>query len=93
MLIRIVATCDDAIEARNYAVSHIQRLGKAPICNARGVNLKNCKRGLIASNGERYDSQGHAAMALGVTQGAISRHLNGHMRTVGGISLRYELDE
>jgi len=89
LIINIVATTPDAREAVRYAVDHIARQPQTPRCNLHGYNLHGQQRRLRCSNGTEYANQSEAARLLNVSQGAISRHLKGHLSTVKGYTFTY----
>lgn len=89
VLIKIIATGADRSEIINAAVRASRSHEPAPICNIQGFNMAGSLRRIACSNGEIYDNQAHAAMALGTHQSAISRHLGGHSAHVKGHTLTY----
>lgn len=91
VLVRIIATATERGEAMRHAQAHAKSFPTLPRCNLHGVNLKGVARRVICSNGKTYDSQKHAADALGVSASAISRHIRGELNTVGGYTFAYEV--
>lgn len=57
-----------------------------PICNLTGHN--HSKR-VACSNGIIYANQSEAAMALGVSQGAVSAVINGRLKSIKGHYFSY----
>lgn len=90
LMIRLLAVTDDWREARDHAVKHIASLATGPICNVQGYNVSGARRPIICSNGIEYPSQLEAAKALGVSQSAISQHLRGFGKSVGGFTFAYK---
>jgi hypothetical protein len=89
VMIRILITTTDRTEAVNHAVRASRSYNPLPVCNATGYNMRGSLRRIACSNGETYDNQEHAALALGAHQSAISRHLLGHSSHVKGQTLTY----
>lgn len=55
-----------------------------PHCNKHGFAMTAGTSRLQCSNGQIYENQSAAALALGVAQSAISKHLKGELRAVKG---------
>lgn len=89
VLLRILATGPDRSEIINYAVKVARGYNPPPVCNLHGYTMAGALRRIACSNGEVYDSQAHAAAALGTHQSAVSRHLQGHSAHVKGHTLTY----
>lgn len=89
VMIRVIATSPDRSAIMNAAIRASKQYDPIPRCNLVGYVLQGALRRIHCSNGEIYDNQQHAARALGATQSAISRHLNGHLAHVKGHRLHY----
>jgi hypothetical protein len=87
LYIRITAIGDKSECLRDAAR---QVSNAPPRCNLYGLNLHGSQRRIKCSNGQTYDTQQQAAEALNVSQSAISAHLNGRGRAVGGYTFSYE---
>lgn len=89
VLVRIIAT-GDKIDIIRHAQRHARSLQPTPRCNLRGINIKGGRRAVrCIQTDEVYPTQLAAAEALGVSQGAISQHLDGKIASVGGYILEY----
>jgi len=89
VMINIIATSEDKAELIRRATKRVHEL--RPRCNAQGFNMKNASNRVTCSNGETYDSQRDAAIALGLDASAISRHLRGKTSHVMGYTFSYAL--
>lgn len=89
IMVRIVATDTDRYLINREAMRHARIFNPMPICNLRGFNIHGQGRSVECSNGKRYKSQADAAKELGLSQSAISKHLNGQLRHVGGYVFSY----
>ncbi len=89
LLITVVETMSTQEEAMNRSIVRVRALPEPPRCNLHGFNLFGQKRRLACSNGQEYATQAHAAKALNISQGAISRHLKGHLSSVKGFTFTY----
>lgn len=91
VMVHIIATGNDRREIIEYALRHQKSLPLPPRCNVVGHLMTQAHRIIICSNGKEYKSQTDAALALGVAQSAISRHLRGDLATVKGYTLSYKV--
>lgn len=89
VMVRIIAVGDDGQEMTRFAMKHARSLPTMPRCNLRGYNVRGASRPVTCSNGKTYDSQKAASDELGISQSAISRHLRGELRHVGGFVFQY----
>lgn len=89
VLVRIIAT-GTRQDIVNYATRHVRTFDPMPRCNVRGYNVRGARRAVICNNnGTTYRNQSEAAAELGVTQSAISQHLDGKLSSVRGYTFRY----
>lgn len=90
VMIRIVATTDIPVEARALAATHMRTYDPMPRCNLHGYSTKNSSTSIREeTTGQVYSSQSAAGAALGISGSAISRHLRGDLKHVGGYVFRY----
>lgn len=90
VMVRIVAVGTDKQEIARYAMQHARTFDPMPRCNLRGFSMKGGKRPIKdLTTGEIYPSQSEAANALGMAQSALSRHLRGELKHVGGRVFQY----
>lgn len=88
VLVRIIAT-GERTDIIRYAQRHAFSFPTMPRCNLRGFNVRGANRAVRCSNGETYKTQRDAAKALGVSQSAISQHLDGKLTSVRGLTFDY----
>jgi len=93
IMIRIIATTDDPVEANNTAIRHLRTFDKTPRCNLHGFNNYRRTAFIMCSNGKLYTSQVEAATELGIKQPAISRVLRGGAQHASGYSFTYATQE
>jgi hypothetical protein len=87
-VIRLLKITDDQAEGNREAFRLIRQSN--PRCNLHGYNMTGQKgRPLVCNNGQIYGNQSEAAKALGISQGAISRHLRGELKQVNGFRFEY----
>ncbi len=87
-MIRVLKITDDQAEGNREAFRIIRQTN--PHCNVHGYNMTGQKgRPLLCNNGQLYANQSEAAKALGISQGAISRHLRGDLKAVNGFRFEY----
>lgn len=89
VLVRIVSTTDNRMEAIQAARAHLATFNPMPRCNMHGYNARGTARPVRCSNGITYRTQSEAANALGITQSAVSQHLAGHIKSAGGFTFEY----
>lgn len=71
----IIYTCQFEYMAHNWRASYMREPGNSPICNP--LQVKAIKRGIrCKETGIVYVNNKEAAAANGITQGALSNHLN-----------------
>lgn len=85
----ITMVTDDRNEAFNRAIERAKSITPMPRCNLHGYNMHRTARPLICSNGMTYPTQQAAAAALNISQSNISRHLNGGLAHVNGLTFAY----
>ena len=90
VMIRIMFQSTDRVEVMRFAMKYAKSLTTVPRCTLHGVNIKGMARRIRCSNGQMYDSQKQAADALAIQASAISRHMRGDLRQVGGYTFLYE---
>ncbi len=90
VMVRIIAVGDNKVDMRRFAATHARSLPKMPRCNQHGYNVRGITRRIICNNGIEYESQAKAAMELGISQSAISRHLRGELGSVNGFTFFYQ---
>jgi hypothetical protein len=90
IMLSIIMTTPDQREAMNFSIRHAKGLPEMPRCNLHGFNMFGQSRRLLCSNGQEYTNQTEAAKVLGLNQGAISRHLKGHLQSVKGLVFTYK---
>ena len=82
--VRVLATGMDRRALLHWARQYMDRIG-TPRCNEMGYNRFNQLQQIrCVNNGKVYNSQNEAAEDLGLSQGAISRHLRGQLSRVKG---------
>lgn len=89
VMVRIIATGEDLRECQRYAIQHLNQLPRYPRCNMRGTERRGVARAIQCSNGQVFQSQKEAARVMGVTESALSRHLNNLQQNVGGLRFHY----
>jgi len=77
------------VECMRHANHLIMTRAVKPRCNMYGHNVFAHTKRIRCSNGEVYESQLEAARMLKINQGAISLHLNGKLKSVGGYTFTY----
>lgn len=90
VMVRIIYQSSSKLDAMRHAMEHAKSLRYVPRCNLHGVNITGVPRRLVCSNGQTYDTQKHAADSLALQPAAISRHMRGALRQVGGYTFKYE---
>lgn len=90
IMVRIIYQSSSKLEAMRFAMDHAKSLPHAPRCNLHGMNTKGIPRRIVCSNGQIYENQKHAATALALQPAAVSRHMRGQLRQVGGYTFKYE---
>lgn len=93
IVIQIITIFDNYPEAMNWLTNYIKTSTEPLDCNRYGYSLKGIRRPIVSSTGVTYDNQERAALALGVSQSAISQHLRGAMPSVKGQVLRYKTND
>ncbi len=86
--LNILHITEDKNEANRETFKLVKQLN--PRCNLRGYNLAgNTGRPIMCSNGQTYANQSEAALSLGLSQGAISRHMKGELKHVKHFRFEY----
>jgi hypothetical protein len=89
VLVRIIATGDKADIIR-HAQKYARSLQPTPRCNLHGFSIKGGRRAIRCHQTDIvYPSQLAAAEALGLSQGAISQHLDGKISNLNGMTFEY----
>jgi hypothetical protein len=86
--VRIIAT-GDRLDVMRHAQRHARTFDPLPRCNMYGYNVRGASRAIRCSNGQTYPTQRDAALALGVSQSAISQQLDGKLLSVRGFTFSY----
>lgn len=90
LTIHITHIVETQEEAGKIALKRLRSLPMMPRCNLVGYNMRGSTRALECSNGCEYRSQSHAAKALGLSQGNLSRHMRGELAAVRGLKFWYK---
>lgn len=88
VLVRIIAT-GEREPCLRYAMDHMRQFESVPRCNRLGFNVKGMARQVHCSNGITYATQSAAALALGLSQSAVSQVLSGKIAHAGGFTFTY----
>lgn len=89
VMVRIIATGHDQAEIQRHAMAHMRAMDPMPRCNLKGYSTKGTSQRIeCLTNGIVYESQKAAADALTLSGSAISRHLRGDLKHVGGYTFR-----
>lgn len=89
LLVRIIAT-GDKVDVIKHAQRHARSLPTLPRCNLHGINVRGARRAVLChQNGRTYATQREASDELGLSQSAISQHLDGKLTAVRGYSFEY----
>jgi hypothetical protein len=86
--LKIVQT-GEKLDCRNEAFRHMMAQEPKPPCNMHGHDAA-AGRSITCSNGVTYETQTHAAEALGIKQSQISQHLRGRVPSVKGYTFSYK---
>ena len=93
VMVKIIATGPDRTSCVKFAMDHMRKMNPMPRCNLMGFSNKGVARRVeCLTNGEIYDSQTHAATALGISNVQISKHLKGDCKHVNKYVFRYADD-
>lgn len=93
VMVRVVATGTDQVEVQRHAMAHMRSYPNLPRCNLKGFSTKGTSQRIeCVQNGVIYDSQKDACMALGLHTSAVSRHMRGDLKHVGGYTFRLAPD-
>lgn len=89
LMVRIIATSENARDCQIYAVQHMKQMARMPRCNLHGSARRGLKRAVQCSDGRVFSSQKEAALQCGITESVLSRHMNNMVPHVNGLRFTY----
>lgn len=75
VILEVLEITDNMGKAIRYRSAWMRKNG-TPVCNAKGGSLHYRKRIRCVESGQIYEDQAHVSRATGISQSAISNHLN-----------------
>lgn len=88
--VRVLATSESQSDMVKHSIRTLRGYHPKPVCNIHGISMRSSHRKLLCSNGQTYKNQQDAAIALGIQQTSISRHLQGKVGSVQGYTFAYQ---
>lgn len=84
-----ITNIGDPVSCRRERDRRLSTMDPKPYGNSVHTITTHRRAMIVCSNGQIYANQMAAAVALGLNQGQISRHLRGELKHVKGITFKY----
>jgi len=89
LYIKITQT-GERMDCQRDAIRHMRTFKPMPICNLKGIDHYGKSRVIVAPDGREFTTQQECALAFGLNQGQLSKHLNNGSTHVRGMVFKYK---